>query len=59
MQDEAAEEEYDRLRRRVLWTMPSGLYVLGTTDGAERRNGMTITRDVLRAVNAAPATLES
>ena len=20
-------EEYDRLRRRVLWTMPSGLYV--------------------------------
>jgi flavin reductase (DIM6/NTAB) family NADH-FMN oxidoreductase RutF len=33
---------YDRLRRRVLWTMPSGLYVLGSTDGAERRNGMTI-----------------
>ena len=22
-------EEYDRLRRRVFWTMPSGLYVLG------------------------------
>ena len=35
-------EEYDRLRRRVLWTMPSGLYVLGSTDRAERRNGMTI-----------------
>ena len=34
--------EYDKLRRRVLWTMPSGLYVLGSTDGAERRNGMTI-----------------
>jgi len=35
-------EEYDRLRRRVLWAMPSGLYVLGSTDGAARRNGMTI-----------------
>ena len=35
-------EEYDRLRRRVLWTVPSGLYVIGSTDGAERRNGMTL-----------------
>jgi flavin reductase (DIM6/NTAB) family NADH-FMN oxidoreductase RutF len=34
--------DYDKLRRRVLWTMPSGLYVLGSTDRAERRNGMTI-----------------
>src|SRR5713226_618918 len=34
-------EEYDKLRRRVLWTMPSGLYVLGSRAG-ERRNGMTI-----------------
>lgn len=34
--------DYDRLRRRVMWTMPYGLYVLGTTDGAQRRNGMTI-----------------
>ena len=33
-------EEYDRLRRRVLWTMPSGLYILGSRAG-ERRNGMT------------------
>jgi flavin reductase (DIM6/NTAB) family NADH-FMN oxidoreductase RutF len=33
--------EYDKLRRRVLWKMPSGLYVIGSTDGAERRNGMT------------------
>jgi flavin reductase (DIM6/NTAB) family NADH-FMN oxidoreductase RutF len=43
--DQGADEEqatYDRLRRRVLWTMPSGLYMLGSTDGAERRNGMTI-----------------
>ena len=35
-------DEYDKLRRRVFWTMPSGLYVLGSTDGAERRNGMTM-----------------
>src|SRR5262249_6031469 len=35
-------DEYDRLRRRVLWRMPSGLYVVGTTDKGERRNGMTI-----------------
>jgi flavin reductase (DIM6/NTAB) family NADH-FMN oxidoreductase RutF len=34
-------EEYDKLRRRVLWAMPSGLYVLGTRAG-ERRNGMTV-----------------
>jgi flavin reductase (DIM6/NTAB) family NADH-FMN oxidoreductase RutF len=32
--------EYDKLRRRVVWTMPSGLYILGSRDG-ERRNGMT------------------
>jgi len=25
-----AKTEYDRLRRRVLWTMPSGLYVIGS-----------------------------
>ena len=35
-------DEYDRLRRRVLWKMPSGLYVVGTTDKGERRNGMTL-----------------
>jgi flavin reductase (DIM6/NTAB) family NADH-FMN oxidoreductase RutF len=34
-------DEYDRLRRRVLWKMPSGLYVIGSTDGGNRRNGMT------------------
>src|SRR5215216_2562213 len=33
-------EEYDRLRRRVLWTMPSGLYIVGSRAG-DRRNGMT------------------
>ncbi len=35
-------DEYDRLRRRVLWKMPSGLYVVGATDKAQRRNGMTL-----------------
>ena len=35
-------DEYDRLRRRVLWKMPSGLYVVGSTDKSERRNGMTL-----------------
>jgi flavin reductase (DIM6/NTAB) family NADH-FMN oxidoreductase RutF len=34
-------EEYDKLRRRVLWKMPSGLYVLGSRDGG-RRNLMTL-----------------
>lgn len=33
--------EYDKLRRRVLWTMPSGLYVVGSRAGG-RRNGMTL-----------------
>jgi flavin reductase (DIM6/NTAB) family NADH-FMN oxidoreductase RutF len=35
-------DEYDRLRRRVLWKMPSGLYVVGSTDRGDRRNGMTL-----------------
>jgi flavin reductase (DIM6/NTAB) family NADH-FMN oxidoreductase RutF len=33
-------EGYDKLRRRVLWTMPSGLYIIGSREG-ERLNGMT------------------
>jgi len=37
-----AQDDYDRMRRRLLWKMPSGLYVLGSTDGDRRRNGMTI-----------------
>ncbi|MDQ6928704.1 MAG: flavin reductase family protein [Actinomycetota bacterium] len=37
----AEPEEYDRLRRRVLWTMPYGLYVVGSHAG-DRRNGMTL-----------------
>jgi flavin reductase (DIM6/NTAB) family NADH-FMN oxidoreductase RutF len=34
-------DTYDRLRRRVLWFMPSGLYVLGSRAGG-RRNLMTL-----------------
>ena len=33
-------EDYDKLRRRVLWKMPSGLFVIGSRSG-DRRNGMT------------------
>lgn len=39
--DGADPEEYDRLRRRVLWTMGSGLYLLGSRAGDER-NLMTM-----------------
>ncbi|MDQ4098260.1 MAG: flavin reductase family protein [Actinomycetota bacterium] len=39
--DGAEPEEYDKLRRRVLWTMPYGLYVVGSRAG-DRRNGMTL-----------------
>ena len=42
VETEEQQDEYDRLRRRVLWKLPSGLYVLGSTDKGERRNGMTI-----------------
>jgi flavin reductase (DIM6/NTAB) family NADH-FMN oxidoreductase RutF len=34
-------EEYDRTRRRVLWSLPYGLYITGSRAG-ERRNGMAI-----------------
>ncbi len=33
--------EYDKLRRRVLWSMPYGLYVVGSRAG-DRRNFMTL-----------------
>lgn len=36
-----AREEYDKLRRRVLWSLPYGLYVVGSRAGA-RRNLMTL-----------------
>jgi flavin reductase (DIM6/NTAB) family NADH-FMN oxidoreductase RutF len=35
-------DEYDRLRRRVLWSLPTGLYVLGSRAGG-RRNLMTVS----------------
>ncbi len=34
--------DYDKLRRRVLWTMPSGLYVLGSHRGDSEYNLMTL-----------------
>ena len=39
--DDTAREEYDRLRRRVLRSLPYGLYVVGTRAG-DRRNAMTL-----------------
>ena len=39
--DPGAREEYDKLRRRVLWTLPYGLYVVGSRAG-DRRNAMTL-----------------
>jgi flavin reductase (DIM6/NTAB) family NADH-FMN oxidoreductase RutF len=41
VETEEQQEEYDKLRRRVLWKMPYGLYVVGSRAG-ERRNGMTL-----------------
>ena len=41
VESDEQKEEYDKLRRRVLWKMPSGLYVVGARAG-ERRNGMTL-----------------
>ncbi len=34
-------DEYDKLRRRVLWKLPYGLYVVGSRSG-DRLNGMTL-----------------
>ncbi len=41
VEGESQQEEYDRLRRRVLWTLPYGLYVVGSRVGDER-NAMTL-----------------
>jgi flavin reductase (DIM6/NTAB) family NADH-FMN oxidoreductase RutF len=35
-------DAYDRVRRRVLWALPTGLYVLGSRAG-HRRNLMTVS----------------
>jgi flavin reductase (DIM6/NTAB) family NADH-FMN oxidoreductase RutF len=42
VEDDDARAEYDRMRRRLLWKLPTGLYVLGVRVG-DRRNGMTIS----------------
>src|SRR3954469_6963880 len=38
--DAEAQADYDKMRRRLLWTFPSGLYVIGSREG-DRRNLMT------------------
>lgn len=38
---EEQQADYDKLRRRVLWSLPYGLYIVGSRAG-ERRNGMTL-----------------
>ncbi len=39
--DDEARADYDKLRRRVMWSMPYGLYIVGSRHG-DRRNGMTL-----------------
>jgi flavin reductase (DIM6/NTAB) family NADH-FMN oxidoreductase RutF len=39
--NDEARSEYDKRRRRLLWTFPSGLYVIGAREG-DRRNCMTL-----------------
>ena len=41
VESEEERDEYDRMRRRLLWTMPYGLYVVGSRVGDER-NLMTL-----------------
>jgi flavin reductase (DIM6/NTAB) family NADH-FMN oxidoreductase RutF len=41
VEGDEAQEDYDKLRRRVLWSLPYGLYVVGSRDG-DRRNFMTL-----------------
>jgi flavin reductase (DIM6/NTAB) family NADH-FMN oxidoreductase RutF len=36
-----AQDDYDKMRRRLLWTLPYGLYVVGSRAGS-RRNLMTL-----------------
>lgn len=35
------QDDYDKMRRRLLWTLPYGLYIVGSRSG-ERRNAMTL-----------------
>jgi flavin reductase (DIM6/NTAB) family NADH-FMN oxidoreductase RutF len=41
VETEEDKAEYDKLRRRVLWTLPYGLYVVGSR-ATDRRNAMTL-----------------
>ena len=41
IEGEDAQADYDKLRRRVLWSMPYGLYLVGSRAGSER-NMMTL-----------------
>lgn len=43
-------EAYDRARRRILWSMPTGLFVLGSMSGG-RRNLMTLNWGMQVATN--------
>jgi flavin reductase (DIM6/NTAB) family NADH-FMN oxidoreductase RutF len=43
--------EYDKLRRRVLWKFPSGLYVIGSRDGDERN---LMTANLVTQVSFSP-----
>jgi flavin reductase (DIM6/NTAB) family NADH-FMN oxidoreductase RutF len=41
--DEDGRDAYDKLRRRVLWSLPYGLYVVGSVSAdRSRRNAMTL-----------------
>jgi flavin reductase (DIM6/NTAB) family NADH-FMN oxidoreductase RutF len=41
VETEEEQGDYDKLRRRVLWSLPYGLYVVGSRAG-DRRNAMTL-----------------
>ncbi len=47
VESEEQRDEYDKLRRRVLWTLPYGLYVVGSRAG-DRRNAMTLNWATIR-----------
>jgi hypothetical protein len=41
VEGEEAQEDYDKMRRRLLWALPYGLYVVGSRV-EERRHLMTL-----------------
>jgi flavin reductase (DIM6/NTAB) family NADH-FMN oxidoreductase RutF len=41
VEGDEARDDYDKMRRRLLWTLPYGLYVVGSRSG-DRRNLMTL-----------------